>query len=113
MTMTFKGPFELEFREREQKGLQKGLHEGLHEGLQEGLDRGRDNALLSLRKVLRRRKTDPSKHEKHFAKLASVGQVVDTAAAVAGAKDPVAYLRRRFAARPARKTRRRPAAARA
>jgi hypothetical protein len=97
MTMTFKELFELEYREQREKGRQQQL----------------GNAVSSLRKLLRRRKIDPSRYEKHFAKLVNAGQVADMVAAVATAKDPVAYLKRRFAARTARASRRRSAAARA
>ena len=107
MTMTFKELFELEFRERRDRALREGRAEGIEKGRREQID----NAVLSLRKVLRRRKIDPSRYEKHFAKLLCAGQVADMTVAVATAKDPEAYLRSRFKTRGTyrRRSRRTPA----
>ncbi len=70
-----------------------------------------DDAVSSLRKVLRRLKIDPSPYEARFAKLASAGQVTDLSVGVATAEDPVAYLRDRLGARSARPRPRRRTAA--
>ena len=55
-----------------------------------------EEALKSLRKALRRRGVDPKPYEKDLAKLPDPGKVVDLAVAFMVAKDPHAYLRRRF-----------------
>ncbi len=57
---------------------------------------GREEALNSLRKALRRRGIAPRAYEKDFQSLADIGKVVDLVASFMAAKDPRAYLRRRF-----------------
>ena len=94
MVMSYKQLFELEDRLRREEGRREEVQ----------------NAVSSLRKLLRRRKINPKPYEKHFAKFAHAGQVADMTAAVATAKDPVAYLKRRFGPKPARARPRRAAA---
>jgi hypothetical protein len=86
---------------RDQKTKEHGMAQTMREYLekigrkrerQEGLER----ALLSLRKALLQRDIDPKKYERDMARLSDVGKVTDMIVKFMAAKNPHAYLRRRF-----------------
>ncbi len=73
-----------------------GIEEGLEKGLEKGKRTSLARALTSLRAWMRKAGIDARKYDEDIAGLADVGAVVSLAAGLAGAKDPSAYLRRRF-----------------
>ena len=79
-----------------QEGIEKGIRKGREEGLEEGTRRALERALASLRKALRRRGVAPKRYEHELTGLTDPGKVVDLVASFMAAKDPAAYLRRRF-----------------
>ena len=68
----------------EKIGLERGRHEGL------------ESALAAMRRALRRRGIDPEAYEQDLEGLTAPGKVVDLVASFMAAKNPQAYLRRRF-----------------
>ena len=86
-----------------EEGRKEGLKEGFQKGLQKGLQKGRkeqekflQKALSSLRKVLKRKGIDPAKYEKDLSKIKDPGKIVQLLASLASAKNPEAYMKRRF-----------------
>jgi hypothetical protein len=80
----------------EKIGRKRGREEGFEKGIEKGVEKGLARALASLRKAFRRRGVAPETYESDFGKLTDPGKVVDLAASFMAAKDPHAYLRRRF-----------------
>ncbi len=83
-----------------EKGRRVGLEEGIEKGLEKGLQKGERaslaKALASLRAWMRRAGIDARPYEEDIAGLDDVGAVVSLTAGLAGAKNPAAFLRRRF-----------------
>ncbi len=66
------------------------------EGREETREHDRKQALSSLHRAMRRRGVNPDAYAKDLAAIEPLRKVVDLVAGVAAAKDPRAYLRRRF-----------------
>ena len=82
------------------EGLRKGLRKGIEKGIEKGVEKARKEdlrkALSALKKVLRNKKIDPRDYEEKLKKIKDPGKIVELAADVASAKNPAAYMKRRF-----------------
>ncbi len=59
-------------------------------------EEARKNAMASLRRTFRRRGLNPKDYEEDLAALKPLKKIIDFAIGVAGAKNPHAYVQRRF-----------------
>ncbi len=80
----------------EMVGREKGRKEGRQEGIRAGIQRGLAEALASLRKAMTLRGVDPAAYAKDLRAFGDPGRVSQMIVSFMAAKNPRAYLKRRF-----------------
>ena len=97
MEMTMLEYLEMVGREKgRQEGRKEGRQEGREEGIRAGIQRDLAEALASLRKAMTLRGIDPAAYAKDLRAFRGPGRVSQLIVSFMAAKNPRAYLKRRF-----------------